>query len=75
MTPINKEEMKAWVERGKLVNQITLEEAMRMSPEERMRSLDQLYVFGRSIGFGPRAEEDDRETWEAWRVIREKFYG
>lgn len=70
---MTKEEALRFVEGYAAVNQITIEEARRKTPEERFKDLGMLYRFGKMVGWRRLPQDDEEIVWERWRRLREKL--
>jgi len=58
------------------VNQFVIDEARRTTPEERLRSLNSLYLSARLFGWNENLRRKEEQTIrERWQRLREKFEG
>ncbi len=71
MEIMTKEEARLFKERWRLVNQVTKEEARRMSASDRLRDLEILYQFGRELGW-PNQDDGVDQVRARWNRLREK---
>lgn len=70
---MTREEARAWMERWKIVNQRTIEEARALTPEERFRKLEMLFASA-SLFPAPAIEEEDvRRVRDLWQRLRERY--
>ncbi|HEY6330296.1 MAG TPA: hypothetical protein VI756_13235 [Blastocatellia bacterium] len=70
---MTKEEAKAYIERYELVNEVTAEEARRMSFEEKLRLTATLYWAAKRLGWQEKLREGEEEVRDRWQVLREKL--
>jgi hypothetical protein len=67
---MTKAEAQAWMERWRLVNEVTIEEARAATPEERLRDLDQLGKWGQFLGW-PADDPQVEEVRQRWIRLKE----
>ena len=67
---MTKEEARLFKERWRAVNEITIEEAQRKTVSERLRELEDLYEFSRTLGWANR--DDCSEVRARWNRLKEK---
>ena len=70
---MDRDEVRAWMERWKIVNEYTNEEARALTPEEKFRKLEMLVAS--STLFPPAAddEEEDQRVRDLWMRLRERY--
>ncbi|HPO13886.1 MAG TPA: hypothetical protein PLI09_10610 [Candidatus Hydrogenedentes bacterium] len=71
---ISKEDAEIFTRRWELVNAAQREELRQMTPEERLRRLDALYVSAREMGWNTRNPEEEAKVRETWLALR-RYYG
>lgn len=72
---MTKEEAFEFKENWAAINQVTIEEARRATLEERLRSLNVLYLAARSFGWSEHLREEDETVRNRWQRLREKLRG
>ena len=73
---MTKEEALRFKEGWAVVNQFVIDEARRTTPEERLRSLNSLYISARLFGWNENLRtKEEQAVRERWRRLREKFGG
>lgn len=70
---MTKEEALQFKENWAVINQVMIEEARRATLEERLRSLNVLYLASRSFGWSERLREEDETVRNRWQRLRERF--
>ncbi len=71
---ITKEEALAFTRRWELVTAAQRDELRRMSPGERFRRLNALYLVARTMGWNTRNPEEEAKVRETWLALR-RYYG
>ncbi|MGH8549799.1 MAG: hypothetical protein ACRERU_14585 [Methylococcales bacterium] len=69
---MTKEEAIQFKERWAAVNRFTIEEARRVTLEERMRSLNSLYLSALSFGWDEKLQAEEDSARERWRRLKER---
>lgn len=71
---MTREEALRFKENWTIVNQVIIEEARRVTLEERLRVLNSLYLSAQSFGWnGQLRAEEDEAIRERWQILREKL--
>ena len=70
---MTKDEGRQYLERYRLVNEVTAEETRRMSFEEKLRLTAVLYWAAKDLGWQEKLREGEEEVWERWQLIRERL--
>jgi hypothetical protein len=68
---MTKDEALRFKEKWAAVNQVTIEEERRKSPEERLRDLAILYRAGKLLGWPQRTSDDEDLIRARWQKLRE----
>jgi hypothetical protein len=71
---MTKAEVKAWKARWELVNQMDLDAAKRVSPEERYRGLLQMMRFALSFPVTRQRKGEERAAAARWRKLRKAYH-
>ncbi len=69
-TRMTKAEARAWMRRWRAVNEFVLAEARAATPEQRLRSLDQLGAWGQAFGW-PANDPLVNEVRQRWIRLKE----
>jgi hypothetical protein len=73
MKHINPEELQAYVQRWKTVNEREIEELRAMTEEEKFLQLNSMYNFAKAMGILPKDSENEEEVWARWNTLRNKL--
>ena len=72
---MTKEEARQFTENWAVVNQVILEEARRTSLEERLRTLNMLYLAAQSFGWDEQLRAEEQIVRERWQRLKERLSG
>jgi len=72
---MTKEEARQFKENWAIVNQVLIEEARRISLEERLRSLNALYLAARSFGWDEQLRAEEEIVRDRWQQLKERTGG
>ena len=70
---MTKEEALQFKERWAAINQFTIEEARRKTPEQRLAELGALYQFGITIGWPTEESREVEQVRVRWQKLRAKL--
>lgn len=72
---MTKEEARQFKENWTVVNRIVIEEARRASFEERLRTLNMLYLAARSFGWDEKLREEEAAVRSRWQRLKAGLSG
>lgn len=70
---MTKEEALEFKENWAAINQVILDEARLATLEERLQSLNALYLAAQAFGWSERLSKDDETVRNRWQQLRERF--